>query len=249
MKQSTKLLSLVLALVMAFSCMAVIGNAALVKSEVTWDNIDDAQLTAEQVADLALDMVDNDLLAGMETIDLSILGSLRLNKIDYIIEDICTLRDSVAWTFGSWLLGDLAEMDFSPFLQSGSFGLLSSHTAYQRSHGDINVIMALLEFIGNDNNSNILSKAAYGLNGGSGISLGLIGVLLNLGEVGDMLLKDIFALFPNFYCAFLTNTTVKCFNITLNFLTHSSYNLYFPLIYLKFFLIFCVFCKTQKTMV
>ncbi len=59
MKQSTKLLSLVLALVMAFSCMTVIGNAALVKSEVTWDNIDDANLTAEQVADLALDLSHN----------------------------------------------------------------------------------------------------------------------------------------------------------------------------------------------
>ncbi len=69
MKQSTKLLSLVLALVMAFSCMTVIGNAALIKSEVTWDNIDDADLTPEQVADLALDLVDNDLLAGMEAID------------------------------------------------------------------------------------------------------------------------------------------------------------------------------------
>ena len=55
MKQSTKLLSLVLALVMAFSCMTVIGNAALVKSDVKYDNIDDADLTAEQVADLALD--------------------------------------------------------------------------------------------------------------------------------------------------------------------------------------------------
>ena len=59
MKQSTKLLSLVLALVMAFSCMTVIGNAALVKTEVTWDNIDDANLTAEQVADLALDLSHN----------------------------------------------------------------------------------------------------------------------------------------------------------------------------------------------
>ncbi len=48
MKQSTKLLSLVLALVMAFSCMSVIGNAALVKSEVTWDNIDDAQLICQK---------------------------------------------------------------------------------------------------------------------------------------------------------------------------------------------------------
>ena len=61
MKQSTKLLSLVLALVMAFSCMTVIGNAALVKSEVSWDNIDDANLTAEQVADLALDLSHNNV--------------------------------------------------------------------------------------------------------------------------------------------------------------------------------------------
>ena len=87
MKQSTKLLSLVLALVMAFSCMSVIGNAALVKGEVKWDNIDDAKLTAEQVADLALDLVDNDLLADIEAIDLSILGERRLNKIDYILSD------------------------------------------------------------------------------------------------------------------------------------------------------------------
>ena len=42
MKQSTKLLSLVLALVMAFSCMTVIGNAALVKAEVAYDSLDDA---------------------------------------------------------------------------------------------------------------------------------------------------------------------------------------------------------------
>ena len=59
MKQSTKLLSLVLALVMAFSWRLLFGNAALIKSEVTWDNIDDADLTPEQVADLALDLSHN----------------------------------------------------------------------------------------------------------------------------------------------------------------------------------------------
>ena len=58
MKQSTKLLSLVLALLMAFSCMSVIGSAALVKNEVAYDCIDDADLTYEQVADIALDLVD-----------------------------------------------------------------------------------------------------------------------------------------------------------------------------------------------
>ena len=44
MKQSTKLLSLVLAIVMAFSCMTVIGNASGTitdTSSVTYDSIDD----------------------------------------------------------------------------------------------------------------------------------------------------------------------------------------------------------------
>ena len=40
---------------MAFSCMAVIGNASLVKTEIAYDSIDDAALSPEQVADLALD--------------------------------------------------------------------------------------------------------------------------------------------------------------------------------------------------
>ena len=43
MKQSTKLLSLVLALVMAFSCMTVIGNAASTVNsytQVEYDSID-----------------------------------------------------------------------------------------------------------------------------------------------------------------------------------------------------------------
>ena len=49
MKQSTKLLSLVLALIMAFSCMTVIGNAVLVQSDTDYDSIDDAALSPEQV--------------------------------------------------------------------------------------------------------------------------------------------------------------------------------------------------------
>ena len=123
----------------------------------------------------------------METNDLSILGELRLNSINNIFNDITSLRNSVAWSLGSGLLGDLGDMDFDPLLESGSYGLFSSHTAYQRSHGDLNVIGALLEFIGNDNNSGILSKAAYGIGTDSGISLGLIGNFLDLGDIGDML--------------------------------------------------------------
>ncbi len=68
----------------------------------------------------------------METIDLSILGELRLNKIDYIISDVCSLRDSLAWTFGSGLLGSIGKLDFDPLLQSGSFGLPDFHTNHQK---------------------------------------------------------------------------------------------------------------------
>ena len=45
MKQSTKLLSLLLALLMAFSCMSVIGSAALARNEVKYDSIDDADIS------------------------------------------------------------------------------------------------------------------------------------------------------------------------------------------------------------
>lgn len=175
MKQSTKLLSLVLALVMAFSCMTVIGNAALVKSEVAWDNIDDANLSAEQVADLALDLVDNDLLAGMEAIDLSILGQLRLDSIDHICADISDLTGGIVWGIGKGLLGDLGDMDFSPIKNKS------------RSQGDLQMIKNVVKLVGNDNNSAILSKIAYGIGTSNGISLGLVGNFLDLGDIGDLL--------------------------------------------------------------
>ena len=173
MKQSTKLLSLVLALLMAFGCMSVIGNAALVKSEVKWDCIDDADLSAEQVADLALDLVDNDLLAGMEPIDLSIVGELRLDSVDHIAADIDELTGGFVWSIGKGLLGDLGDMDFDAI------------AGKQRSGGDLNFIYSLLQFIAD--NASIVSKVAYGIGTDNGISLGLVGSFLDLGDINDML--------------------------------------------------------------
>ena len=100
MKQSTKLLSMLLALVLAFSCLSVIGSAALAKDAIAYDCIDDADLTYQQVSTLALDLVDNDLLADMDTIDLSIIGELRLNKIDYVLSDIHKLRTGFIFSIG-----------------------------------------------------------------------------------------------------------------------------------------------------
>ncbi len=194
MKQSTKLLSLVLALIMAFSCMTVIGNAALVKSEVAYDSIDDAALAPEQVADMALDLVDNDLLAGMDTIELSILGELRLNSIDNIVNDIINLRTTFYWTIGSGLLGSLKDLDFTPLnqdkatnlhVQLGSLVISNTRYPIKRGMGDLYVIGQLLKFL--NNNAGTLSSVANGIGTDDGISLGLIGSFLDLGEIGDML--------------------------------------------------------------
>ena len=65
MKQSKKLLSIFLAMLMLLGTVSVIGNAALAKDQVAYDSIDNAKLTPEQVAGIVLDMLDNDLLAGM----------------------------------------------------------------------------------------------------------------------------------------------------------------------------------------
>ncbi len=45
MKQSTKLLCLVLSLIMAFSCFSVIGSAGLEEGGLAYDRVDDAALT------------------------------------------------------------------------------------------------------------------------------------------------------------------------------------------------------------
>ena len=69
-----------------------------------------ASLLYNCVADLALDLVDNDLLAGMETIDLSIVGELRLDSVDHIAEDIGKLTSGFVWTIGHGLLGDIGAI-------------------------------------------------------------------------------------------------------------------------------------------
>ena len=112
------------------------------------------------------DLVDNDLLAGMEPIDLSIVGTLRLDSIDHICADITSLTNGFVWAIGKGLLGDLGDLDFAPVKNKS------------RSQGDFNMIMNVLQLVGNDNNSNIISKIAYGLGTSNGISLGLVGNFL-----------------------------------------------------------------------
>ena len=190
MKQSTKLLSLVLALVMAFSCMTVIGNAASTISSansVTYDSIDDALLTPEQVADIALDLVDGLLTdADLGVIELDVVVKITiidLTSVDRVLDSLYELATGALFGFASALVdaGDIENLTFD--------GLKVGNRAVQRSDGNLQVVYHLLAFLAE--NADVLKKAVYGIESGDsrGITLGLVGsvVDLDLGEINDIL--------------------------------------------------------------
>ncbi len=184
MKQSTKLLSLVLALVMAFSCMAVIGSA--LKSDVTkdkmdYDAVDDAIISAEQGATIILNYLDAQVMPGLGTMDLSILGTLDLTSIDNALSSIYDLLNNSTIGFVAVSVSDVKN------LKNGKDHLKN----VQRSGGDLNVIYALLNFLGDDGVVSVVKKAPYGLLTDDGINLGwlngIVSGLVDLSDINDIL--------------------------------------------------------------
>ncbi len=168
-RQSFRLLSMLMALVMLFGALSVLASAekfGLVKTAVTYDSVDDAVLTADQVATLVFDMVDTDLLAGMETLDLSVAGSLRLDSINHALYDLESIETGFLWAIAKALLGDLGDFNFNA-IENGS-------NAYQRSATtgtNLTLLSQLVLLLGD--NKNILKKIVYGIGTDNGLSLGV----------------------------------------------------------------------------
>ena len=175
MKQSKKLLSLVLAIVMMFGVFSVGANAALVKSEVNYDAIDNAALTDEQVADLALDAVDQLLAQQNISMDLSILGSIDLTSCDNAVSSIYKLINNNKIIL--WMAGDANNLNVSAFKD------------LKRSGGDLNFIYKLIQFL-NDNSKVIVKAIGGGIATSDGISLGVANSFIKVGSLNDTL-KDI----------------------------------------------------------
>ena len=161
MKQSTKLLSMILALVMAFSCMTVIGSATkeeVTKDKMTYDSVDDAILSAEQAATVLFNYLDASVMPGLGTMDLSVLGELNLTSIDNAVSSIYNLLNNGLLGI---VQGDVAKL-------RANRNLLN----VQRSGGDLNVAYALFNYLGADKTVEVIKKAPYGLLTKNGISLG-----------------------------------------------------------------------------
>lgn len=180
MKQSTKLLSLVLAFVMALSCMSVIGSAAsspVTRDNMTYDSVDDAILTPDQVAGIICDMLDNELLpsAGLDLVNESFLGIniiIDLSSVDNIFKTFDTIMD-----LQNLAGGDIADLNNTGVYYSGTTPRTRANS------GDLNCLLNAVYFLGNSNNAGILSKAANGLLEDGGLEAGTI-ITTILGWIG-----------------------------------------------------------------
>lgn len=171
MKRSTKLLSVVLAVMMVFSTM----TAAITAAAVDVSTVKNFNLDAEQSATLVLDYVD-DMLADMAAKsedhgkfkqNVPIVGDIL---IDYTSVDkaLSTVYSTVNGIMNNTLvklaknaLGDVKDLKYSML------------KGVQRKNGDLNVIYALIDFL--NANSGLISKAITGN--------------LTVGSIGDSLVK------------------------------------------------------------
>ncbi|MBR2877015.1 MAG: hypothetical protein IKC01_07745 [Clostridia bacterium] len=172
MKQSKKLLSIFLALIMMLGTVSVIANAGYQKAQMAYDAVDNPAPTADQVANLVLDVLD-ELLAEMNFNENYVVVKINLTSVDKAIETLGSFN-GIKGIAG----GDIAALDLDAVRKS-------NQTRAQR--GDMNIIYDVLEFL--YDNADVLSKAAYGIGTKNGIDLGwlidLIG--LDLGEIGTIL--------------------------------------------------------------
>ncbi len=179
MKQSKKLLSLVLAIVMMFGVFSV-GASALTPTaatQVKYNSIDEAELTAEQVAGIINDILD-EVLAGV---------NLNISALGLVIKDVDSTLDTIA---GISTLADIAGQDVAKLKVDACKGV-------KRSGGDLKVLKALLQFLADNvgGGANLQKVLIGGIGEKSTDSqLGVGGILWNGKAVGISLgfsLKEI----------------------------------------------------------
>ena len=173
MRQSKKLLSVLLAVVMVFSSVAIAASASAPwKDEAIagqYNSLDKPVLTTEQYATAALDEVDRMLNEEqiLLTADDIFVGTLDATSVDAALDSVQTILGGSLWTQFSPMLGDLADLDVS--------AIATPRRRTNSTDSDLKVIYALLEFL-YDN---------------KGIFTGLVGGTIDLGTIVGPLLEDL----------------------------------------------------------
>ncbi|MBQ5824038.1 MAG: hypothetical protein IIW48_04450, partial [Clostridia bacterium] len=156
MKKVKKLLCILLAAVMLATSMASTASAyEAYTSPAGYDSLGKPYYTYEQSCSMLLDFLDTVLYDANinEEIDLSILGTIRINltSVDNTFQSISDLLDMglVNFAQGLSLVGDLKDLDESAIVDPR-----------RATHKDSEVFYALLEFL--SDNRPVLEKLANG---------------------------------------------------------------------------------------
>lgn len=175
MKQSKRLMCVLLSLIMIISCFTI--GVSAYKSDYTtctYDSVQEPVFTKEQAATAVLDYLDMEVFSGLDVDeDISYLSiHIHLYSLDATFDSLKSIKDS--WTGGLLRLGgDIADLDFS----------IPRDTSIRRSSSsksDYEVLYYLLKFL--QDNADPLYKLAD-----NSFDLSIIGSFVDLKKELPML--------------------------------------------------------------
>lgn len=190
MKQSKRMLSVLLAIIMICSTFTI--GAQAMKVDITspangYDEVLNPVVSADQAARMVLDEIDV-LLVDIEEIDLKVM-TIKIDSIDHILDSLVQLDDSVLADIALGILGgDLKNLNLSAGKVKDSQGNNCRRSCATST--DFEVLGAVLTVL--QKNADIVCKIAY-----DGISFGLLDSLGVFGQDDLAALRDIHGLVTN----------------------------------------------------
>ena len=191
MKKMKRLLAVILASLLILSSATAAASAYQAYKDdalTKYDFTDSPVLTTEQYASMILDYADKELAKANIKMDLSVLGTLDATSVNNALQSIYTIGNKSILG----LAGDAKNLKVN-MLKDRRRG----------SHPDVEVIKSVIEFLGHDNNRNIIKKVVVGGVGKykrpGGLDLGVANSFVKVDlNVEDMLRKLIWGLaYPN----------------------------------------------------
>ncbi len=191
MKKMKRLLAVILASLLILSSVTAAASAYQAYKDdalTKYDFTDSPVLTTEQYASMLLDYADKELAKANIKQDLSVLGTLDATSINNALQSIYTIGNKSILG----LAGDAKKLKVDML-----------KTRRRGSHPDVDVIKSVLEFLGHDDNRNIIKKVVVGGVGKykrpGGLDLGVANSFVKVDlNVEDMLRKLIWGLaYPN----------------------------------------------------
>lgn len=164
MKKSTKLLSVLLAVLMIFSTMSVMASAYQKEYKTSeaitalngYNDIDTVtRLPVDVRADMILDWLDETLAGANIYMDLSVLGTLDAHSIDSTLDSIVNIVTGSIFGIAKSLnmIGDVKNLNVDA---------LKTYRRSSANTGSEYVLYSIFEWLGNSNNVGLIQKVVNG---------------------------------------------------------------------------------------